>query len=170
LLCALAGHLVANALLDEGQYVRAGLEYTWRASFPALIQAIVILAIAAALGPASRRLDRSRSGTPMRGSLTVFATSQVLLFLTLELTERVIQRQPFAEGLFGSDFTLELVLALACALVLAVCAALAIRFVRSVRRQITSKPIPASICSFLRVALPRRTMVLAGGVRAPPSL
>ena len=115
LLCALAGHLVANALLDEGQYVRAGLEYTWRASFPAVIQAIVILAIAAALGPASRRLDRSRRGTPMRGSLTVFATSQVLLFLTLELTERLIQRQPFIEGLFASGFTVELVLALACA-------------------------------------------------------
>jgi hypothetical protein len=170
LLVALGGHAVANALLDEDQFTSAGLEYTWGASIPLLVQAAVLLAVVAGLGPVARRARRQPSGRPIRRVTlwAALAASQVAIFGALEISERLVQHEPFAQGLLGSGFSLELVFALAAATLLAAMANVAVRVARALdrlpeRRRSTALPRPpVSIAPHPRLAL------IPVGVRAPP--
>jgi hypothetical protein len=94
--------------------------------------------------------------------------SQLVLFLLLEVTERIARRDPFAEGLFGSSFLFELTFAIGSALVLIALGFAVLRVIRSIRRQ--QPAVVARIITPSRpVAVPlvRRTL-RPGGTRAPP--
>ena len=88
--------------------------------------------------------------------------------MLLEVTERIAQRDPFAEGLFGSSFLFELSFAIGSALVLVALGFAVLRVIRSIRRQpptsiartvAPSRPVSAAIVR--RASRP-------GGTRAPP--
>jgi hypothetical protein len=168
LLCSLLGHVVANAVLDEGQYEAAGLEYGWAASAPLLIQAILVLGVVVALGRLGRRPDASQPPPRRRALLAGFVSSQVLAFLMLEISERLVQHEPFVEGIFSSGFTLELAFALAAAVVLAAVGSVALRIARAIRRSMPTVPRVDLVTPPLSDAPPRRAIALAVGVRAPP--
>jgi hypothetical protein len=53
LLSAICGHWIANAVLDADQFKDAGLEYTWRASMPIVMQTVLVLVVVAFLGSLS---------------------------------------------------------------------------------------------------------------------
>jgi hypothetical protein len=174
LLSALTGHWVANALFDPDQYSEASLEYSWRASLPILVQTFLVLVVVVGLGPLSRRsvlLGRRGPARPsLRRLLTLFVTSQVLLFLAMELSERVVQREPFGDGLLSSGFVLELVFAIGSALLLAALGTAAARVIRSFRRQPATSAVSDRLGLLRRTLAPTHPVVLVGGVRAPPPL
>ncbi|HYG73176.1 MAG TPA: hypothetical protein VEC15_12950 [Actinomycetota bacterium] len=172
LLVALAGHGLANVFLDEEQFVRAGLEYTWLASVPLLVQSIVLAAVVASLGPLARRSHR-RPSIPDRVRISrrfaVFAVSQLALFLVLELTERLAQREPFVDGLLGSGFSLELVFALVSAALLAAMASVTAHVIAAVRRRRRVRRSTGRLRPFPDLRPRARDVIVAGGVRAPPA-
>jgi hypothetical protein len=173
LLSAICGHWIANWVLDRDEYVQAGLEYTWRASIPIVLQTILILLVVLLLGPlAAKRRSANTSGAPVRtfrlSLLTWLVTSQLLLFLLLELSERVVQREPFSEGLLASGFVFELLFAIGSALVVAALGSVALRAIRTPRREpraATSEDRIGSIVESLAFARP---LIVVGDVRAPP--
>jgi hypothetical protein len=89
LLCALGGLWVANGLLDEEQYTRAGLAYTWAASLPILVQTVVVLAIVCGVGAHARMREPPARRAALPRLLGLLALSQLALFLALEVSERV---------------------------------------------------------------------------------
>jgi hypothetical protein len=88
--------------------------------------------------------------------------------MLLEVTERIAQRDPFAEGLFGSSFLFELSFAIGSALVLVALGVAVLRVIQSMRR-----PAPVVVAN---IPAPSRPLVVApvrlslrpGGTRAPP--
>lgn len=172
LLSAICGHWIANTVLDPDQYTRAGLEYTWRASLPIVIQTILILLVVLMLGPLSKR-SRSAQNSPAARSfgsslLMLLATSQLLLFLLMEVSERIVQREPFAEGLLASGFAFELLFAIGSALLLAGLGSAALRVIRSLRRRPTTATIEDPLGLARQHVAPAHELIVVGDVRAPP--
>ena len=169
LLSAICGHAIANALFDADEYRHAGLSYSWSAWIPMLIQALVVVGAWWALGRVRWRhrstVDPTRH---LRRLLAALIASQLVLFMLLEVTERIAQRDPFAEGLFGSSFLFELTVAVGSALVLIALGFAVLRLVRSVWRQ---QPVVVA-----QIRTPSRPVVTPlvrrelrpGGTRAPP--
>lgn len=174
MLCAMSGHWIANAALDRDQYGRAGLEYTWRASLPILIQTILVMLVVVLVGPLSMRrgpIKRSRSATrpvTRRRLLTLLVTSQLLLFLLMEVSERIVQREPFRDGLLASGFIFELLFAIGSALLLAVLGCAAVHVIRSTRRQPRAATIEDRVDLIPQHTPLARPLIVVGDVRAPP--
>lgn len=173
LLSGICGHWIANSVLDPDQYTRAGLEYTWRASLPIMIQTTLALLVVVMLGAVAERqrsADNSRAAfASNRLSLpTVLATSQLLLFLLLEVSERIVQREPFTDGLLASGFAFELLFAIVSALLLAGLGSVALRVVRSIRRQPTTAAIDDLVGLIPESLAPAHSLIVVGDVRAPP--
>ena len=169
LLAAIGGHWLGNVICDRGEYLGAGLDYTWRASMPLIIQTILVAMVIAAVelvpDRPTARLPRLSTGAILRW----LVISQVGLFLAFEGTERLFQADEVAAGgLFGSGFGLELVFAIVGSLVLLALGSAALRAIRSIRR----RPPTAFVAT--RVVVPVRRIavarVVAGplGRRAPP--
>jgi hypothetical protein len=100
--------------------------------------------------------------------LAALIASQLVLFMLLEVTERIAQRDPFAEGLFGSSFLFELSFAIGSALVLVALGFAVLRVIRSIRR-----PQPVLIARILSPSRPVTSPIVRralrpGGTRAPP--
>jgi hypothetical protein len=171
LLSAICGHAIANALFDADEYHHAGLSVSWSAFIPMAIQALVVVGAWWALARIRWRPRPMASPTRhLRRLLAALIASQLVLFMLLEVTERIAQRDPFAEGLFGSSFLFELSFAIGSALVLVALGFAVLRVIRSIRRQ---QPIVVA-----QIAAPDRPVVVPlvrrtlrpGGTRAPPLL
>jgi hypothetical protein len=169
LLCALAGHWVANGVADADQYASAGLQYTWRAFLPIAVQTVLLLVAVVLLGPASRRWGGVER-PPLRGArlFGALAASQLALFLLMEVSERLVQREPFTEGLLASGFDVELLFAIGSAVLLAVVGSVALRVIRSLRRRPGTRRMEGGIGLTPRHVAPAHRSILVGGVRAPP--
>lgn len=175
LLSALCGHWIANWAVDQGEYARAGLEYTWRASIPIIIQTILVVLVVLLLGPLAAR---SRSATSARAPLRTFrlslltwlVTSQLLLFLLLEVSERLAQREPFTEGLLASGFVFELLFAIGSVLIVAGLGSVAFRVLRTPRREPTAAAGEDRVGSIAASLACSRPLIVVGDVRAPPLL
>jgi len=104
----------------------------------------------------------------LRRLLAALIASQLVLFMLLEITERIAQRDPFAVGLFDSSFLFALSFAIGSALVLIALGFAVLRVIRSIRRE-----SPVVVAQFHTPSLPlivpivRRT-IRPGGTRAPP--
>lgn len=172
LVSAICGHWLANSVLDPDQYSRAGLEYTWRASLPLVAQTVLVLVAIVMVGaaPAHQRPKEHRRRPRFSTSrlLSLVATSQLLLFLLLEVSERVYQREPFTEGLFGQVFALELLIALISSLLLTGLGSIARRVIRSLFSRPTGVPITDRIGPITRRIAPTLALIVVGDVRAPP--
>jgi uncharacterized membrane protein len=176
---ALAGHWIANAFADPGEYAAVGLRYEGAALRPILIQVVVVALIVGALTLASRYSTRRSRLHPSvidsRAVVTaILATLQLAAFAVMEITERLALGESYGaairSGIFDRSFAVELVVAIVTALVV-VAIAMA---VRSVVRSILSGPRTGR-----RLVAPSRpwespwvgnVLILAGagGVRAPP--
>jgi len=169
LLSAICGHAIANALFDADEYRQAGLSFSWSAYIPLAIQALVVVGAWWALGRI--RWQARSAAVParhLRRLLAVLIASQLVLFMLLEVTERIAQRDPFAEGLFGSSFLFELSFAIGSALVLVALGFAVLRVIRSIRRQ-----PPVLVAQILASSSPVTTPIVRrdlrpGGTRAPP--
>jgi hypothetical protein len=175
LLSAICGHWIANWVLDRNEYAQAGLEYTWRASIPILIQTILALLVVLLLGPLAARwrsanISRAPIGTFRLFLLTRLVTSQLLLFLLLEVSERLVQREPFSEGLLESGFVFELLFAIGSALVVAALGSVALRVMRAPRREPTAATGEDRVASIAEYLVFSRPLIVVGDVRAPPLL
>jgi hypothetical protein len=171
LLSAICGHAVANALFDADEYRHAGLSYSWSAFVPLAIQALVVVGAWWALGRVQWRVRSTAAPTQhLRRLLAALIGSQLVLFMLLEVTERIAQRDPFAEGLFGSSFLFELSFAIGSALVLVALGLAVLRVIRSIRRQspVVIAQFPTLIAPVV-VSLVRRALP-PGGTRGPPLL
>jgi hypothetical protein len=133
------------------------------------IQALVVVGAWWGLGRIRWRLRPTIDPTRhLRRLLAALIASQLVLFMLLEVTERIAQRDPFAEGLFGSSFLFELSFAIGSALVLIALGFAVLRLVRSVRRR------PPVVVSQIRTPSHRvlepivRRELRPGGTRAPP--
>ncbi|MGH2658908.1 MAG: hypothetical protein ACRDHS_04400 [Actinomycetota bacterium] len=172
LLSALSGHWIANLLLDPGQYERAGLEYTWRALLPVLLQTILVLLVVVVvrrpLRTAMNTKARLRHASNLSRLLILLTTSQLVLFLLMEVSERGIQREPFADGLFASGFAFELLFAIVSALLLVAFGSVALRVIGSPRRRAMTSPIDDRIRPLPELVVPAHAALIVGGVRAPP--
>lgn len=163
LIAAIAGHWLGNAICDRAEYLDAGWRYTWRASLPILIQTVVVAMVIAGLGLVPDRPFGGRAHARLRGGalLATLLASQIALFLVLEGTERIIQG-PFAEGGFlASGLVLELLFAIAGALVLLALGSVALRAIRSIRR------LPPTARVRPRIVVPVRRVVRARVVSGP---
>jgi hypothetical protein len=175
LLSAICGHWIANWVLDRDEYVRASLEYTWRASIPIVIQTILVLLVVLLLGPLAARwrsanISRAPARTFRLSLLTWLVTSQLLLFLLLELSERLVQREPFSDGLVASGFVFELLFAIGSALVVAALGSVALRAMRTPRREPTAATSEDRVGSIVESLAFSRPLIVVGDVRAPPLL
>jgi hypothetical protein len=169
LLSAICGHAIANALFDADEYRHAGLSYSWSAFIPLAIQALVVVGAWWALGRIRwQAWSATVPARHLRRLLAALIASQLVLFMLLEVTERIAQRDPFAEGLFGSSFLFELSFAIGSALVLVALGFAVLRVIRSIRRQ--SPVLVAQIVAPNRpVTAPIvRRASRPGGTRAPP--
>jgi len=169
LISAICGHGVANALFDADEYRHAGLSFSWSAFVPMAIQVLVVVGAWWGLGRVRPRArPRTEPTRHLRRLLAALIASQLVLFMLLEVTERIAQRDPFAEGLFGSSFLFELSFAIGSALVLIALGFAVLRVIRSIRRRppvvVTriASPIKPVVVPLVRRAL------LPGGTRAPP--
>ena len=169
LLSAICGHAVANAVFDADEYHHAGLSVSWSAFVPMIIQALVVVGTWWGLGRI--RWQPRPMASParhLRRLLAALIASQLVLFMLLEVTERIAQRDPFAEGLFGSSFLFELSFAIGSALVLVALGFAVLRVIRALRRQ-----PPVVVAQILApvppvVVAPVRRSLRPGGTRAPP--
>ncbi len=169
LLSAICGHAIADALFDADEYQHAGLDYSWSAILPMVIQAFLVVGAWYVLGQI-RWQPRAADLRPrrLRRLLAALIASQVALFILLEVTERIAQRDPFAEGLFGASFMFELSFAVGSALVLAALGFAVLRFIRSIRRQPRLVPAPLPVPQPAVIAPIVRRYRRPGGTRAPP--
>lgn len=171
LVSAVCGHWIANILFDAREFTRAGLEYTWRANISILIQTLVVLTVVAMLGPLSKRRHNRNAARPrstLSPSVALLIASQLVLFLLLEVSERVVQNEPFADGLLASGFFLELLLAIGSALLLACLGSAAVRAIRSLGRRRVSATDQGRLDQTPRRATPAQSLIVVGDVRAPP--
>ena len=172
LLSAICGHWIANTVLDPDQYTRAGLEYTWGASLPIVIQTILVLLVVLMLGPLSRARSAEHCPAPSRSHrsslLMLLATSQLLLFLAMEASERIVQSEPFTDGLLATGFAFELLFAIGSALLLVGFGSVALGVIRSNRRQPTTATIEDLIGLITEHVAPIHPLIVVGDVRAPP--
>lgn len=173
LLAAISGHAIANVLLDADQYARAGLAYSWHAYVPLAAQLVVIVAASVAVGRIAalrRPVGPVRLKPRLAYVLATVVLSQLALFLILELTERLAQREPFIDGLVGSSFAFEFLFAVIGALVLAAVGAVALRLIRSLRRNphLGDARVPPSPLRSATVRSVRLYRAERG--RAPPAL
>jgi len=169
LLSAICGHAVANALFDADEYHHAGLSYSWSAFIPMAIQVLVVVGAWWGLGRITwRPWPMTSPARHLRRLLAVLIASQLVLCMLLEVTERIAQRDPFAEGLFGSSFLFELSFAIGSALVLVALGFAVLRVIRSIRRQspVVVAHIPTTTSPV--VVAPVRRSLRPGGTRAPP--
>jgi hypothetical protein len=145
---------------------------TARASVPILVQTVLVAIAVVAIGPLSghNREEASRQPARLRRSslLTLLATSQLILFLLLEVSERVVQHELFMEGLLTSGFGFELVFAIGAALLLGVLGSIVIRVIRVARRRPTTARIEGRIGLIPQRVAPAHLVIVVGGVRAPP--
>ena len=169
LLSAICGHALANALFDADEYHRAGLSYSWSAFIPMAVQVLVVVGAWWTLGRITwRPRPMASPARHLRRLLAALIASQLVLFLLLEVTERIAQRDPFAETLFGSSFLFELSFAIGSALVLVALGFAVLRVIRSIRRQ---PPLVVTHIAVTRrpgVVAPVRRSLRPGGTRAPP--
>jgi hypothetical protein len=171
LLSAICGHAIANVLFDADEYRHAGLAVSWSAFVPMAIQVLVVVGAWWALGRVrSRPRSTAAPEQRLRRLLAALIASQLVLFMLLEVTERMAQRDPFAEGLFGSSFLFELSFAIGSALVLVALGFAVLRVIRSIRRQppVVIAQFPALVDPVV-VPLVRRSLP-PGGTRGPPLL
>jgi hypothetical protein len=100
--------------------------------------------------------------------LTWLVTSQLFLFLLLEVSERLAQREPFTEGLLASGFVFELLFAIGSALVVAGLGSVALRAIRTPRREPTAAAGEDRVGSIAASLACSRPLIVVGDVRAPP--
>lgn len=173
---AIAGHWLANALADPGEYARVGLEYSGRALLPIAVQTLLVLSlIGLATALSRRRPHPARTNlSPVRMAM-ILAGSQLALSWLFEATERLTLSHEYVEafegGWLASEFGLELLVALVSAVILVVLARAVGTLVRVLlaRRQ---RPAPSpEPRRFTHRQAPRhvRHLVGAGAVRAPPA-
>src|SRR4029077_3927033 len=114
----------------------AGLTYSWSAILPLVVQAFLVVGAWYVLGRI-RWQPRATDLRPRRVArfLAALIASQLVLFMLLEVTERIAQRDPFAEGLFGSSFLFELTSSVGSALFLIALGSAVLRLVRWIWRQ-----------------------------------
>jgi hypothetical protein len=98
----------------------------------------------------------------------LLATSQLLLFALMEVSERIVQREPFTDGLLASGFALELLFAIGSALLLAGVGSVARRVLVSPRRQARTAAIDDRIGLLTESLAPTHPLIVVGDVRAPP--
>jgi hypothetical protein len=175
LIGAISGHWLANVLLDGDQYSEVGLRYSWRASVPLIVQTILVLVVLVLLKPMSERRNGGPApprSTPLRParSLMLVTASQLLLFLLMEVSERIYQGEPFTEGLLASGFPFELVIAIASSLLLIGLGSVALRMMRAPRRRPTTRAIEDRLGPISHQASPSQALIVVGDVRAPPPL
>jgi hypothetical protein len=170
LLTAICGHWIANVTLDGDQFRDAGLAYTWRASMPIVVQTVLILVVAVLLGSVGHTRGQSRRPRQLRQShiLALLTMCELVLFFILEVSERLVQREPFIEGVFGSGFGLELLLAIGAALFLVGLGSIAVRAIGSVRRAPTPARILDRTSPIPQLVPPAHSVVVVCDGRAPP--
>lgn len=172
LLSAICGAWVAHVLFDPDEYLHAGLRFTWRASVPIFVQTLLLLLVVASLGPLSRARSHTNAGPARRLKLPqlllLLATSQLTLFLLMEVSERLVQREPFTDGLFASGFVLELMFALGSALVLTLLGSVALRVIGSLPRRSVSVTLRDHIDPVTELFVRTRHVICEGDPRAPP--
>ena len=177
---ALAGYWVANAIADPREYEAVGLRYEGAALVPILAQTAVVSLVLCLTGIASwwwnRRNGESRSfnlrPAAICGCLVVF---QIGAFTVMETVERVWLGESYAAafkgGVFDLGFLIELLIAIASALLLVALMRAMARVVRAILAashvgeaadRETPWPRPPA---FVR---PVPILAGAGGVRSPP--
>jgi hypothetical protein len=100
--------------------------------------------------------------------LTLLAASQLVLFLLMEVSERIVQHEPFTEGLLASGFAFELLFAIGSALLLGLLGSIAVRVIRVSRRRPMAAKIESRIGLIPQRVAPAHPVIVVGGVRAPP--
>lgn len=135
LLTAIAGHGISNLVFDADQYERVGSVATWSAHLPLLAQTVLVAIAICVVGRRGGAPAPITSGIGRGALLIALTAAQLGLFLLFETSERLIQRTPFEDGIFGSGFTLELVLAVGAALLLFAIGAALAGIARTLRRQ-----------------------------------
>lgn len=178
---ALAGHWIANAVADPGEYARVGLEYAGEAMYPILVQTAATLLLIGALSlgaPWWRARTRPIARRPMRPLplLILLVVFQIGFFWLMEGTERMSlegrYEKAFEVGLFESGFVLELLIAIVSALLVVLLARFTSRFVKAflkTRRQVESPLAGGFAPSIVEFIRPIEVLAGAGCVRAPPA-
>jgi hypothetical protein len=180
LVSALIGHWIANAIADPLEYASVGLRYEGAALRPiafqtaAVLAALIVLTVVRRLHP-GRRLAAPRRLTS-RTALTLMLTGlQMGVFGAMEVTERLALGETYAAafhgGILDGGFVLELVVAIASALVLVALAIAVTRAVRSILsgprgRTPSADPVQHAESPFVRPVL---ILAGSGGMRAPPT-
>ena len=100
--------------------------------------------------------------------MALLIASQLVLFLVLEVSERLVQDEPFADGLLASGFLLELLFAIGSALLLACLGSAAIRAIRSLGRRRPTATDQGRLDHMPGRATPAQSLIVVGDVRAPP--
>jgi hypothetical protein len=178
LVSALVGHWIANAIADPGEYASVGLPYEGAALRPISIQTALVALAIVAITLAHRlgfRRRRARVDHPSTIALTLMLVAlQTTLFAAMEITERLSIGEAYAAafrgGILGRGFAVELVVAIATALLLVGIAIGVRRIVRAIlmsprTRPAVGPPVVASETTFVRPVL---ILAGSGGVRAPP--
>jgi len=180
LVSALVGHWVANALFDRDEYAGADPSTIGHLYDPILVQTALVLLAALALTIWERRRrgtggESVLAGVGFHRLLGFFLVSQLLLFLGMEITERLaigtLFGEPFYVGMLGSGFVAELLVAVGSVFLLALLGAATTRLVEALRSR-DGTAGEESRETFLPHEFPRPPRVLAGagGVRSPPTL
>ena len=176
---ALVGHWIANALADPGEYAAVGLRYEGSALRPILIQTVVVGLAVLAITLGRRfgwlRARRARlDGASVLVLAAVLSAFQIVAFAAMEVTERLSIGERYAAafrgGILDRGFAIELVVAIATALLLVGIAIGVRRIVRAIlssprARPAVVPPVMAGETSFVRPVL---ILAGSGGVRAPP--
>jgi hypothetical protein len=178
LLAALAGHGIANVLLDRVQYSGAPASVLAQLHLPALFQTFLGALVGAFLALSGRWQrtpggSRIRAGSELSRTLGTLVLFQVLFFLGLELTERflllALAGAPLHLGTLGLGSVAQLAAATVSALALVLLGVGLRRLVQMVRfRPRTQARARRTFTA--RTGAHRALQVLARpvGVRAPP--
>jgi hypothetical protein len=179
LVSALVGHWIANAIADPLEYASVGLRYEGEAFRPIAFQTAAVLVALIGLTIAPRLRVRWRLDAPplvsSKAALTLLLTSlQVALFGVMEISERIALGESYAAafrgGILDGGFALELVVAIASALVLVALAIVVTRAVKSILTRSRERPPSREPVQHAEAPFVRPVLILAGsgGMRAPP--
>jgi hypothetical protein len=174
LIVALGGHLVANLIFDEGEYVGAGAELVRHLQDPFAVQVAIVGIITAALTRWLRHRPPSVQASEARDAkrIAVLVGLQLLLFVSMEASERLlidaIWDVPHAVEPFGDGFVQELIVALTCSAALAAVGTAAAR-VLSTGRQPNEVVVPDAWLQIADVGTHRSLGLSAPSVRGPPT-